>query len=54
LPAAGNGKKLEEALAALVMLGFAKTAAEKALRGILRENPGASVEDLVRMGLKSL
>ena len=40
--------------AALVMLGFAKTAAEKALRGILRENPGASVEDLVRMGLKSL
>ena len=41
-------------LAALVMLGFAKTAAEKALRGILRENPGASVEDLVRMGLKSL
>mgnify|MGYP002452713535 CR=1 FL=1 len=47
-------KKLEEALAALVMLGFAKTAAEKALRGILRENPGASVEDLVRMGLKSL
>ena len=54
LPAAGNGEKLEEALAALVMLGFAKTAAEKALRGILRENPGASVEDLVRMGLKSL
>lgn len=53
-PAAGNGEKLEEALAALVMLGFAKTAAEKALRGILRENPGASVEDLVRMGLKSL
>jgi len=40
LPAAGNGEKLEEALAALVMLGFAKTAAEKALRGILRENPG--------------
>lgn len=49
-----GGESLEEALSALVMLGFAKAAAEKALRGIVREHPGASVEDLVRMALKCL
>ena len=54
LPAAGNGEKLDEALSALVMLGFAKAPAEKALRGILRDNPAVSVEDLVRMALKIL
>ena len=41
-------------LSALVMLGFAKAPAEKALRGILRDNPAVSVEDLVRMALKIL
>lgn len=49
-----SGESIDEALAALVMLGFAKAAAEKALRGIVRENPAASVEDLVRMALKCL
>ena len=43
-----------EALAALVMLGFAKTAAEKALRGLVRERPDAPVEELVRLALKML
>ena len=54
LPAAGNGEKLEEALAALVMLGFGKAAADKVVKIVARENPGASVEDLVRMSLKRL
>ena len=54
LPAAGNGEKLEEALAALVMLGFARTAAEKGLRAVVREEPSASVEELIRMALKRL
>lgn len=49
-----SGESIDEALAALIMLGFAKAAAEKALRGIVRENPAASVEDLVRMALKCL
>lgn len=49
-----DGEIFEEALSALVMLGFAKAPAEKALRTIVRENPAASVEDLVRMALKSL
>ena len=53
MPSAG-GESLDEALSALVMLGFAKAPAEKALRGILRDNPAVSVEDLVRMALKIL
>ena len=53
MPSAG-GESLDEALSALVMLGFAKAPAEKALRGIMRDNPAVSVEDLVRMALKIL
>ena len=53
IPSAG-GESLDEALSALVMLGFAKAPAEKALRGIMRDNPAVSVEDLVRMALKIL
>lgn len=52
-PVADSGC-FDEALAALVMLGFARTAAEKVLRGVLRETPSASVEELVRMSLKRL
>ena len=52
--AEGDTQALDEALSALVMLGFAKAPAEKALRGIMRDNPAVSVEDLVRMALKIL
>ncbi len=45
----------EEALSALVMLGFAKKAADKALLKIVKsEGLSISVEDLVRMALKIL
>ena len=44
----------DEALAALTMLGFNKTAAEKALRAVLRTAPDATTEELVRMALKEL
>ena len=44
----------DEALEALVMLGFARTAAEKVLRAVVREEPSASVEELIRMALKRL
>ena len=37
-----------------VMLGFGKAAADKVVKIVARENPGASVEDLVRMSLKRL
>lgn len=44
----------EEALAALVMLGFSKAAAEKVLHAVVRESPAASVEEMVRKALKRL
>ncbi len=54
-PVAGpDGGVVEEALEALVMLGFARTAAEKAVRSVVRESPSAPVEEVVRMALKRL
>ena len=44
----------DEALAALVMLGFAKAASEKTLRQILKESPSITFEDAVRDALKRL
>lgn len=44
----------DEALAALTMLGFAKSASEKALRQIFKETPSISVEEAVRESLKRM
>lgn len=49
-----TGGDYEEALAALVMLGFGRAVAEKAVKAVVRENPGCSVEELVRRSLKRL
>ncbi|MEG1700239.1 MAG: Holliday junction branch migration protein RuvA [Alistipes sp.] len=49
-----DGGVLEETLSALMMLGFAKAAAEKVLRTVAREAPGATVEELVRLSLKKI
>ncbi len=49
-----NSANMEEALSALVLLGFAKNAAEKVLQGILKENPDYSLEDLIKIALKRL
>jgi Holliday junction DNA helicase RuvA len=43
----------EEALSALVMLGFTKNTVEKILDKILKDNPKAEVEELVKQALKS-
>jgi Holliday junction DNA helicase RuvA len=43
-----------EALQALSMLGFGKAASEKVLRKVLKENPAAEVEVLIRLALKQL
>lgn len=45
---------MEEALAALVMLGFSKNEAEKALVKIRQQNPQYTVEELVKNTLKML
>lgn len=52
--ARADGGCFDEALAALVMLGFARAAAEKVLRAVMRELPRASVEELIRAALKRL
>jgi holliday junction DNA helicase RuvA len=44
----------EEALSALVMLGFAKSAVIKALDKIIRDEKNLTVEDLIKRALKSL
>ena len=51
---AANMEIYTEALAALTMLGFPKTTSEKALRNVMKANPNAAVEDIVRLSLKSL
>ena len=52
-PGAAGGD-VAEALEALVMLGFARAAADKVLRAVVRESAPSSVEELVRMALKRL
>lgn len=44
----------EEALSALVMLGFAKKPVEKEIDKILKDNPGLTVEEMIKLALKSL
>jgi Holliday junction DNA helicase RuvA len=50
----GGNEVYEEALAALTMLGFTKTASEKTLHQLIKENPSISVEGVVRDALKRM
>ncbi len=52
--AAGGSEVYDETLAAMVMLGFARTAADKAVKAVLKEQPAISVEECVRLSLKRL
>ncbi len=49
-----NNSDREEALSALVMLGFQKGAAEKALASVLRKAPELPLEELIKSTLKIL
>lgn len=49
-----DNTKREEALSALVMLGFAKSAVSKALDKIVREEKNLTVEDMIKRALKNL
>ena len=51
---ADNNAIIDEATTALVMLGFTKANINKVLPGILKENPSARVEDLIKAALKKL
>lgn len=45
---------VEEATTALVMLGFSKANIAKVMPAILKENPNAKVEDIIKAALKRL
>jgi Holliday junction DNA helicase RuvA len=49
-----DNTKREEALSALVMLGFAKSAVSKVLDKIVRDEKNLSVEDMIKRALKNL
>ncbi|MDE7355345.1 MAG: Holliday junction branch migration protein RuvA [Rikenellaceae bacterium] len=44
----------DEALKALIMLGFNKAASDKAVKQILKESPEAKIEEVIRLALKML
>ena len=44
----------EEAITALVMLGFTKANVNKAVSAVLKEKPDASLEEIIKLALKKL
>ena len=52
LPA--NNEVMDEAVAALTMLGFAQGPSQKVVIGILKEEPSAPVEQVIKLALKRL
>ncbi|MBR1575161.1 MAG: Holliday junction branch migration protein RuvA [Bacteroidales bacterium] len=49
-----SNEAVEEATRALTMLGFSKPNVNKAVQAILKKNPGAKVEDIIKMALKMM
>ena len=49
-----SGETFDEALAALVMLGFSQQASQKALKSLFSSNPTISVEDAIKQALKMM
>ena len=49
-----SGAAAEEASTALQMLGFSKPNVQKAIQTILKQSPGASVEEIIKAALKRL
>lgn len=50
----GNTEIHDEAVAALTMLGFAQAASQKVVTAILKEEPAAPVEKVIKLALKRL
>ena len=51
---APNNAIFDEAMAALQMLGFQKSASDKTLKAIFKDNPSISVEEAIRTALKQM
>lgn len=51
---AANTQVQEEAIAALTMLGFAQAPSQKVVLAILKEEPDAPVEQVIKLALKRL
>ncbi len=49
-----SGANSSEATAALIMLGFTKSAVEKVVGSLVSKEPGLSVEDIIKKALKLL
>ncbi len=49
-----SSANLDEALSALVMLGFNKAAADKVIKSIYKENPTYTIEEIIKFSLKLL
>jgi Holliday junction DNA helicase RuvA len=49
-----NNTNRDEALSALEVLGFVRKASEKVIEKIIKEDPDASVESIIKKALKSL
>lgn len=50
----GNNAAVEEASSALIMLGFSKPNINKAVQSIIKANPRASVEQIIKSALQML
>jgi holliday junction DNA helicase RuvA len=53
-PMGGNGATYDEAVAALVMLGFQKAASQKVVGSILKNSPMLAVEQVIKSALRML
>ena len=51
---ADNNADIEEATSALMMLGFSKPNVNKAIQSVLKKNPNAKVEEIIKAALKML
>ncbi len=49
-----SDNRRDEAVSALILLGFSKANVEKVIDSILRENPSSALEELIKLSLKRL
>ncbi|MBQ3657297.1 MAG: Holliday junction branch migration protein RuvA [Bacteroidales bacterium] len=54
IQAIGNSEQRDEAVSALIMLGYPKTQAEKGADMALKQNPGMSAEDIIKFALRNV